>query len=134
MARHDALAIDPQAQRDFALLMAVLEHDSFDGLQFDGGSPREVFEGWQARLKANGQSRPLSEKQRTWLEGVARRLEVDLGAQNLFSSGALKVKPSEVASLKVFLGSLDRPKLPPHKRCVAKAGCPLVRGHQGDCI
>lgn len=107
---------DPQAQRDAALLLAILDHDAFDELPFDGGSPRQIFEGWQTRLKNNGETKPLSEKQRNWLEGVARRLDVDLGAQNLVSSGAVKVRPKERESLQQFLGSLDRPELPYHRR------------------
>ncbi len=107
---------DPQAERDAQLLTLVLEHHAFDDLQFDGGSPREVFEGWAERLKSNGATRPLSDKQRAWLEGVARRLDVDLGAQNLVSSGQVKVKPGERERLQEFLGSLDRPLLPPHRR------------------
>ncbi len=107
---------NPQAERDAQLLTAVLEHHAFDDLQFDGGSPRDVFEGWAEWLKNNGCTRPLSAKQRSWLEGVARRLDVDLGAQNLVSSGQVVVKPKERESLQQFLGSLDRPTLPPHRR------------------
>ncbi len=108
--------VDPQAKRDEQQLLAVLEHDAFDELQFDGGSPREIFEGWAVRLKNNGCARPLSEKQRNWLEGVARRLDVDLGARNLVSSGAVKVRSQERENLQQFLGSLDRPELPYHRR------------------
>ncbi len=107
---------DPRAERDAQLIAAVLEHHAFDDLQFDGGSPREVFEGWAERLKHNGCTNPLSDKQRTWLEGVARRLHIDLGASNLISSGQVKVLPSERESLQEFLGSLHRPELPPHRR------------------
>ncbi len=107
---------DPQALRDRDLLAAVLEHHAFDDLQFDGGSPREIFEGWAERLKNNNCARPLSEKQRNWLEGVARRLDIDPGAANLVSSGAVKVKPRERESLQSFLDSLDRPLAPPHRR------------------
>lgn len=96
--------------------MAVLEHHAFDDLEFDGGSPREVFDGWAERLKKNGCTRPLSEKQRSWLEGVARRLDIDMGAANLVSSGAVRIKPGEQKRLDEFLNSLDRPKLPPHRR------------------
>ena len=108
---------DPQAQRDAAMLLAVLEHSAFDDLDFGaGGSPRAIFEGWQTRLENNGQTRPLSEKQRSWLEGIARRLEIDLGARNLVSSGVVKVRPKERESLQQFLGSLVRPELPYHRR------------------
>ena len=107
---------DPRARRDRELLIAVLEHPAFEDLQFDGGSPREIFDGWLTRLENNGCTRPLSNKQRTWLEGIARRLDIDLGAENLVSSGALRVRPGERESLQQFLGSLDRPKAPPHRR------------------
>ncbi len=124
---------DPQAQRDAALLFAVLEHDAFEDLPFAGGSPREIFEGWSARLKSNGETRPLSEKQRNWLEGVARRLDIDLGAQNLVSSGVVKIKPKEREQLQQFLGSLSRPNLPPHRRCTYNKGCQKPKGHEGRC-
>lgn len=107
---------DDRALRDRRLLVAVLEHHGFDDLAFDGGSPREVFDGWLKRLDNNGCTRPLTDKQRAWLEGVARRLDVDLGAENLVSSGAVKVKPKERESLQQFLDTLDRPSLPPHRR------------------
>ena len=124
---------DASAVRDLGLLGQVLEHEGFDELTFDGGSPREVFEGWQKRLQNNGCTRPLSEKQRSWLEGVAGRLGIDGGSQNLISSGAMVVKPKERENLNAFLGSLDRPNLPPHRRCHAKAGCRQQRGHAGPC-
>ena len=107
---------DEQAIRDRDLLTLVLEHHAFDELPFDGGSPREVFEGWAERLKNNNCTRPLSAKQRSWLEGVARRLDIELGSANLVSSGVVKVKPAERASLQSFLNTLDRPALPPHRR------------------
>ncbi len=107
---------DPQAVRDRDLLAAVLEHHAFDDLQFDGGSPREIFEGWADRLKSNSCSRPLSLKQRQWLEGVARRLDLDPGAANLISSGVVQVKPKERESLQSFLATLERPLAPPHRR------------------
>ncbi len=107
---------DPRATRDAQLIHLVLEHPGFDDLQFDGGSPREVFEGWETRIKNNGETTPLTTKQRSWLEGVARRLDVDLGAVNLVSSGQVKVSKKESESLQTFLSSLDRPALPPHRR------------------
>jgi hypothetical protein len=124
---------DPQALRDRALVTAVLEHGAFDDLTFDGSSPREIFEGWAERLKTNNCTRPLSEKQRAWIEGVARRLDIDLGAQNLISSGAVKVKPKEQAALHEFLGTLDRPTLPPHRRCTIDKACRKIKGHEGTC-
>lgn len=124
---------DPQAKRDALLLHAVLEHDAFDELQFDGGSPRETFEGWAERLKKNACTNPLSIKQRQWLEGIARRLEIDLGAANLVSSGAMVIKPKERESLREFLGTLDRPTLPPHRRCQLSTACRKQRGHAGEC-
>jgi hypothetical protein len=108
---------DPQARRDDELLRAVLEHPGLDELHFDGGSPREVFEGWAERLKSNGCTKPLSAKQRQWLEGVAKRLDVDVGSANLVSSGAVAIKPKERESLRQFLDSLGPlPKKPPHLR------------------
>lgn len=124
---------DPQAQRDARTLLAVLEHPAFDDLQFDGGSPRAIFEGWADRLKSNGESRPLSEKQRAWAEGVARRLDIDLGATNLISSGVVKVRPKERERFDAFIGSLVRPTLPPHKRCFAQPACSKPKGHVGEC-
>lgn len=122
---------DAQAKRDFDTLTAVLQHDGFDELPFDGGSPREIFEGWMARLTANNCTRPLSEKQRAWLEGVAARLDIATSAHNLVSSGVVKVKPKERESLQAFLGTLDRPKLPPHRmpRCSC---CKTTRRNETD--
>lgn len=124
---------DTQALRDLELLGQVLEHDKFDELQFDGGSPREIFEGWQKRLQSNGCTRPLSEKQRNWLEGVAGRLDIDPGATNLISSGAMVVKPKERENLNAFLSTLERPTLPPHRRCTYNKGCQKPKGHTGTC-
>lgn len=107
---------DAQAKRDHDLLTAVLQNEGLDELPFDGGSPREVFEGWQLRLTNNNCTRPLTEKQRAWLEGVAGRLDIATSAHNLVSSGVVKVKPKERESLQAFLDTLDRPKLPPHRR------------------
>lgn len=124
---------DEQAKRDNDLLTAVLEHEGLDLLPFDGGSPREVFEGWHKRLANNNCTRPLSEKQRKWLEGVAARLDIDTGAKNLVSSGAMVVKPKERENLNAFLGSLDRPNLPPHRRCTYNKACQKPKGHADKC-
>lgn len=107
---------DEQAVRDRALVAAILEHPGFDELTFDGGSPREIFDGWAKRLDNNNCARPLSAKQRTWLNGVAKRLDIEPEAENLVSSGAVVVKPKERESLQAFLSTLDRPSLPPHRR------------------
>lgn len=124
---------DPHAQRDRATCVAVLEHHAFDDLQFDGQHPREIFDGWLKRLDNNGCTRPLSERQRLWIEGVARRLDIELGALNLVSTGAVKVKPKERENLQQFLDGLDRPTLPPHRRCQRLSGCKLLRHHDGEC-
>ncbi len=124
---------DRQALRDRDLIHLVLEHHAFDDLQFDGEHPREVFDGWLKRLVNNNCTRPLTEKQRKWLEGVAGRLDIEIGAMNLISSGAVKVKPKERESLQTFLGTLQRPTLPPHRRCQVKSGCLKQRHHPGEC-
>lgn len=122
-----------QALRDRDLTIAVLEHHALDDLQFDGEHPREIFDGWRKRLDNNNCTRPLSDKQRAWLEGVARRLDIELGAANLVSMGAVKVKPKERESLQAFIGSLVRPTLPPHRRCPLKSDCTKQRQHAGEC-
>jgi polyhydroxyalkanoate synthesis regulator phasin len=58
----------------------------------------------------------LTSKQREWATELALRLDVDLGAANLVSSGKVRASEKERASVKAFVDSLDRPKLPPHRR------------------
>ena len=79
----------------------------------------------------------MTEKQRVWAKGVAERLGLDCGepkpAENLVSSGKVKVTLVERANLQQFLGSLPKALLPPHRRCQLVAGCQKQRGHQGAC-
>ena len=126
--------VDPQAVRDRELLVAVFEHPGFEHLDHgDAGDPREIFDGWLKRLENNGSTRPLSEKQRNWLHAIARKLDLDTGAENLVSSGAMVVKPKERENPIAFLNTLDRPNLPPHRRCLIKRSCLQAKGHRGEC-
>lgn len=74
---------------------------------------REVFEDMQERLDV-GFRTGLSKSQRTWVDEVYNRLELDdeQGSQNLVSSG---VVAKEVSKKKYAFEKFDRPMLPPHK-------------------
>jgi hypothetical protein len=58
----------------------------------------------------------LTPRQRDWVEGVHKRLGLDPGAENLVSSGQLRVTEEERDSLKGFLGTLGPKRLRPPGR------------------
>ncbi len=82
--------------------------------------PDEAREPFQSMLDGLPLRRALTEKQRAWVEGVARAIGVDIGAspaENLVSSGKMRVLPEERKSLAKFQQSLGPlPKKPPGRR------------------
>lgn len=75
-----------------------------------------AFREWLDKLES-GAWKELSHRQRQWLDDMCERLGIDPGAENLVSSGAMKVTPRERAELKKFVDSLGpRPTKPPGKR------------------
>jgi hypothetical protein len=76
---------------------------------------RDAFQDMRGKIELFKTS--LSPKQRSWVESVARAIGVDVGAspaENLVSSGKMKVRPEERAGVQKFLQSLGPlPKKPP---------------------
>lgn len=82
--------------------------------------PDDVREPFQNMLEGLSRWHALTQKQRAWVESVARTVGVDIGAapaENLVSSGKMRVRPEERASLAAFHQSLGAlPKKPPGRR------------------
>lgn len=82
--------------------------------------PDDVREPFQGMLEGLAKWHALTQKQRAWVESVARTVGVDIGAapaENLVSSGKVRVRPEERISLAAFhkaLGPL--PMKPPGRR------------------
>lgn len=96
---------------DRELLSEVLESTAL------GDGERQAFEGMADDI-ASGRRIGLSVRQRDWLLGVALRLGLDDGAQNLVSRGIVKVSDVERRALREFADRLGpRPLKPPGRRC-----------------
>jgi hypothetical protein len=99
--------------------------------------PDDVREPFQNMLDGLPKWQALTQKQRAWVESVARTVGVDIGAapaENLVSSGKMKVTDKERASLAQFQQSLGAlPTLPPHRRCPLNKACMKPKGHGDQC-
>lgn len=95
---------------DAELLDELLTHDIPDDVRGPFQDMRDGLPRWGA----------LTAKQRGWVESVARAVGVDIGAapaENLVSSGKLRVTDRERSSVQTFLQSLGpRPLKPPGRR------------------
>jgi hypothetical protein len=98
----------------------VTDVDLLNGLLEESSRLNEAKEEAFASMLADiesGRWAKLTDKQHSWAKAVAVRLGIDEpAAENLVSSGKLLVKQAERDNLNKFLGTLDRPKLPPHRR------------------
>lgn len=97
------------ARTDLSMLRALTDPDHVSELQ---DSEREAFNDMLGRIES-GRAVRLTEKQRTWVEGVYLKLHLDAKepSENLFSSG--KVKKPE-GPVKVFpFETMARPLKPP---------------------
>lgn len=95
---------------DLELLEEVLDQEIDE-------TSREAFQEWR-ELLLEGRLRSLQKGRREWLERVADQKGIDTGgAQNLISSGQIKVSAKDRASLADFHKSLG-PKLikPPGRK------------------
>lgn len=98
---------------DRKMLRALLRND--DSLE---SKELEAFSGMWDRLDS-GRIQTLTSRQREWVESVYFRLDLDKEepAENLVSSGKVKVTEKERESLKQFLDSLGpRPLKPPGRK------------------
>ena len=102
-----------QCERDERLLTKLLE-DHADGLT---GRETEAFGGMLKRLR----ERPLTERQREWVEKVASRFGAadDPGARNVFSS----MDPAKQAEMRRRASAVVMPwERPGHKRPLKPPG------------
>lgn len=96
-----------QAKADQELLQRLIDSEIDE-------EQRGKFEDMQVKSQRYGGE--LTRAQREWATSVALRAGVDMGSANLVSSGQVKPKPEERASLQQFLGTLTKSLVPPHRR------------------
>lgn len=76
----------------------------------------EAFSEWLDKLRSGAWRNPLSPTQRQWLDSWCERLGIDPGAENLVSTGKMKVTDAERASLQSFVAGLGPKRLKPPGR------------------
>lgn len=76
-----------------------------------------AFEEWLEKFRSGAWRKPLSASQRQWLDDACEALGIDPGAENLVSSGKMKVTDAEREGLKTFVEGLGpKPLKPPKPR------------------
>lgn len=76
-----------------------------------------TFSDWLDKIRSGAWRKPLTSGQRAWLDQVCDRLGIDPGAENLVSSGAMKVTAAERRGLQEFVKGLGpKPLKPPGKK------------------
>ena len=91
---------------DLNMLETLLEYETLDDWE------KEAFAGMRDRLSKSSAEKPLTKSQREKVEGAWRRLGLDEGASNLWSSG----KIPRGKSVRLQYEDMPKPLKPPGRQ------------------